>query len=325
MHTLLGLSSLLPILLGGFVALAILPHFGDWPRRRDLQLLILAAPVASLALSVGELYHLMSRICFVRTPPWDYTLSLVLPFSMGLVALSGLSLGLVRLTLMTRLVNRNSKPVSPELQALAGDLSEQLGVTRPRVLLYAYDRPLALTLGLRQPTILLSTWMVKHLDQRELEAVLAHELGHMARRDYLVIWLATMLRDAFCYLPTSWIVYRQLQREKELACDDLAISATNRPLALASALAKTWQDAVSRPSLGLAQSLTEGNQLMESRIKRLLTPFELPPSPLWPRLVAISISMAALIGLVSTTAVSVIASLDSLECGPVSLLWRLFS
>src|SRR5439155_7584396 len=99
---------------------------------------------------------------------------------------------------------------------------------------------------------------------------LAHELGHVARRDYLVIWLATVLRDAFCYLPTSWAAYRQLQREKELACDDLAVAATNRPLALASALAKVWQQAVSAPTLATVQPFMEASEAIEGRIERLL-------------------------------------------------------
>ncbi|GHO95812.1 hypothetical protein KSF_058600 [Reticulibacter mediterranei] len=53
-----------------------------------------------------------------------------------------------------------------------------------------------------------------------------HELEHVARRDYLIMFLATVLRDAFFYMPTSWIAYRQLQREKELVCDDLTVGVT---------------------------------------------------------------------------------------------------
>jgi beta-lactamase regulating signal transducer with metallopeptidase domain len=325
MHTLLGLSSLLPILLGGFLAFGILRRLTGWSRRRDLQLLILAAPVASLGLSVSELYHLVSRICFIRTPPWDYILSMTLPLGMGLVALGGVSLGVVRLALMTRVIGRSSTPIDPALQALANGLSERLGVARPRMLLYAYDRPLALTVGLWQPRIVLSTWMMDHFDRRELEAVLAHELGHVARRDYLLIWLATVLRDAFCYLPTSWVAYRQLQVEKELACDDLVISATNRPLALASALAKTWQYAVNRPSFGLAQPLVGGSQLLESRIERLLVASKPLTSTMRSRLVVLSVGLLVLSVLVLGAAANVAIMLAPLECGPASLIWRLVS
>src|SRR5207237_9461510 len=124
------------------------------------------------------------------------------------------------------------------LQTFADNLAQRLGATRSRVLLYVYDRPLALTCGLFRPTVLLSTWMVQHRDRRELEAVLAHELEHVARRDYLVIWLATMLRDAFFSLPTSWALSRQHQQEQELVCNGPPRRGTSRPPALASALAQ---------------------------------------------------------------------------------------
>jgi beta-lactamase regulating signal transducer with metallopeptidase domain len=195
------------------------------------------------------------------------------------------------------------------------------------VLLYVYDRPLALTCGLFRPTVLLSTWMVEHLDRRELEAVLAHELEHVARRDYLVTWLATMLRDAFFYLPTSWAAYRQLQQEKELACDDLAAGATHRPLALASALAKVWQHAVEGPRfarLGTAQSLTGVDESINDRIERLLaTPQPLPKTaPV--RIGMWSGSIAALVGLLVLEAANVAIMLTLMGCGPALLLGKLF-
>lgn len=167
--------------------------------------------------------------------------------------------------------------------------------------------------------------MVQHLDQRELEAVLAHELGHVVRRDYLVIWLATLLRDAFCYLPTSWLAYRQLQHEKELACDELAVGATNRPLALASALAKTWQDALGQRNPGLAQSLIGGNEVMENRIERLLVASRPLTGALSSRLMMLSFSLGTFCLLVLGAAAMFVLILAPMDCGPVSLLWRVFS
>src|SRR5260221_452291 len=130
----------------------------------------------------------------------------------------------------------------------------------------------------RSPAFLPSPWMDRHLDHPELEGVLAHELEHVGRRDYPVMWLATVLRDAFFYLPTSWAAYRQLSHEKELVCDDLAAGSTHRPLALASALAKVWQDAVEEPGfvrLGLAQPLLGAGESINGRIERLFA----PPAP----------------------------------------------
>lgn len=324
MHALLFLSSVLLVVLGGYLALRALRGLGDWSRRRDLQFLVLAAPVVSLGLGLGGLHHFADRACFLGAPPYDYTLALTLPLGMGLLALGGLGLGLLRLLLMCRVVARRGVPAGSELQALADGLAERLGAARPRLLVCAYRRPQALTSGLRRPTILLSTWMVDHLDRRELESVLAHELGHVARRDYLVVWLATVLRDAFCYFPTSWIAYRQLQQEKEPACDDLAVGATRRPLALASALGKVWQQALGVPALGAAQPFVATGKAIEGRIERLLA----APAPAAgkPRshLIAFGIGASALAGILVVEAANVALLLAPMGCGPMWALGKLF-
>lgn len=263
---LLGLSSLLLVTLGSYLALSIMRRPGDWLQRRNVQCFVLATPLVSFGIGLVEL-------CLRGASSWKSLPGVALPLAMGLVVLGALGLGVVRLVLMARIIARLGISADPELQALADNLAKRLGATQSHVLLCVYDRPLALTCGLWKPTVLLSTWMVEHLDQRELEAVLAHELEHVARRDYLVTWLATVLRDAFFYVPTSWVAYRQLQREKELACDDSAVGATHRPLALASALAKVWLHAIDGPGFrqfSTAQFLVGGERSINGRIERLL-------------------------------------------------------
>src|SRR5262245_46845505 len=160
---------------------------------------------------------------------------------MGLTAAGGAAWGVTRLGMMYHILARRSVSAAPALQRLVDHQAKQVKVSPPRARVCVFNRPLALTYGLRRPTLLFSTWLLENLDQRELEAVVAHELAHVARHDYLVVWLATILRDAFFYLPVCRAAYRQLQTEKEFACDDFAVGLTRRPLALASALAKVWQ------------------------------------------------------------------------------------
>lgn len=328
MHTLLALSALFLVILAGVLALRFLPRLADWEGRRQIQLLVLAAPVLSLAVGLGALSHFTGHVCFIGVPPWDYTLGVALPLGMGAVALGALALGLVRLALLGRIFTHRGTPAHPELQAIADGLAAQLGTLRPRVLLCPLDLPLALAGGLWRPTILLSTWTLDHLDRRELEAVLAHELGHVARRDYLAAWLATVLRDAFCYLPTSWAAYRQLQREKELACDDLAVRVTRRPLALASALAKVWQPTLSASAVGLAQPLEGAGESIEGRIERLLA----GPAPSIDgslsqgdraRLRSIAVAGSALAALVALQGANLTLLLAPMGCGPASAFARL--
>ncbi|HBY93194.1 MAG TPA: hypothetical protein DEP84_04380 [Chloroflexi bacterium] len=324
MHALLGVSSVLLVVLAGFLGVDILRGVHALSQRRDAQVLILAAPVVSLGLAISGIHHATGRVCHIGTPPWNYALSEGLPLAMALVAMGGLSLGVVRLALMRRFIAGRGMAAAPELQGLADDLADKLGTVRPRVLLCVYDRPVALTWGLWQPSVLLSSWIITRLDRRELEAVLAHELAHVARRDSLVIWLATVLRDAFFYLPTSWVAYRQLRQEKETACDDLAVSVTGRPLALASALAKVWQHAVEMPDPGPAQRLAGAGELIERRITRLLTATGKVASPQCGHQWTLGIAGVALTGLLLLEAGNIAATLGPASCGPASLLGKLF-
>lgn len=326
MHLLLGLSSLFFVALGSSLILRVLHRVGPWSQRRDVQVFVLLMPLVSLGLGLGGLHHFAGRPCLSRAPSWDASLGIALPVIMGLIAFAALGLGMVRLALMTRVMARSSVPAGPELQARADALAGRLGVVRCRLLLCAYHRPLALTCGIVRPTVLLSTWMVEHLDRRELEAVLAHELEHVARRDYLVIWLATVLRDAFFYVPTSWAAYRQLQHEKELACDDSAVGMTHRPLALASALTKVWLYAVERPGfarLTTAQFLVEVNEAINGRIERLLaTPRPTANTVHVPK-DSLRLGIGALAALLILEAANIALILAWMGCGPLLLFGKL--
>jgi Zn-dependent protease with chaperone function len=325
MHSTLFLAGAILQLLGGALGLGLLRRLGTRPGRRAVQGLILAAPLAGLVAIGGAVGHFAGRDCFLRAPRWDRGLAPALVSGVALLAFGGLALGGLRLALLGRVVGRRGLSAGRELEGLVARLAARAGVPPPRVLVCTLDRPLALVCGLRRPTVLLSTWMPAHLDRPELEAVLAHELAHIARRDYLAAWLATVLRDAFCYLPASRIVQRQLQRERELACDDVAVAFTGRPLALASALVKVWQPALGGPRLAPSPALVGDGAAFEERIARLLA----APAPSRDTQVGRSLAVAvgpglACIGLLVTGALTLVGGLALLGCGPASALgWAL--
>ncbi len=162
-----------------------------------------------------------------------------LVFSFGATALGlALLVGLLRIVLLTHTLRRRLFPAPVYLQGRADDLARRAGGHCVPVLLLGSEMPVAFTWGLVRPRVVLSTWMVEHLDRKELEAVLAHELAHAVGRDCRTIWLATLLRDATFYLPWAWRARRAVITGKELLADDAAVAATGRPVALASAIAK---------------------------------------------------------------------------------------
>jgi beta-lactamase regulating signal transducer with metallopeptidase domain len=270
-HILLYVSSMLiVILLGSILVLCLLRLFSDWSQRRTMQLLVLITPLVSLIVLMGGFQHVLNQECALNKPAWDVMLDVIVLFLVVGNIVGALGLGLGRLVLMRRVMRQQAVIADPDLQALVDHFAQQRSLPRLCLQIVHADRPMALLYGIRRPTMLLSTWMVEHLDQQELEAVFMHELVHVRRRDYLLNWIALLLRDAFFYLPTSRIAYRQLRYEKELASDDLVAQSTKRPLALASALTKVWLSLVDDAPSQLVQTLLCRDESISDRVDRLL-------------------------------------------------------
>jgi Zn-dependent protease with chaperone function len=165
--------------------------------------------------------------------------------------------------LLTRAVPQHEK--RGEAEDLLRSLSRRAGIAIPR--LHVTDRPVgAAATGVRRPSVVLSSHLLDRLDHEQLEAVLAHEVAHIRRRDVLVKWIVRAFAVTFSWLPTSWAIPRLLDREREKACDDFAVILTGKPLALAEALIVLWQSRA--PGVAGGVSATAGG--LEERITRLL-------------------------------------------------------
>jgi beta-lactamase regulating signal transducer with metallopeptidase domain len=156
---------------------------------------------------------------------------------------------------------------SPTLERSLARLAAKFGVTDPRLII-SQRRPCAAHIfGWRQPIISLGQHWSTHLDDEELEAVLAHELAHFKRGDNWQNMIAKVCRDLMFFNPLVHYIYRQLVMAREEASDDLALQVTHKPLALASCLLKFWR--VRQPaSIGLPFSGQGGG--VEQRITRLM-------------------------------------------------------
>lgn len=330
----LAVCNMLVIGLGSALAFVLLYRTPtQWPWRREIQLFVLIVPLVGLLFGLQSLRNIQSCIggiassaglaqgmCAFGGAMFSERMAALdglMTLCMASLVIGAIALGILRHLLLVRFMRRTTLAAPSDLQALAGQLARRLGVPQPEMRLRVSDQPLALTYGLRRSTLVLSTWMVERFDPDELEAVLAHELAHSARRDYLVLWLATICRDAFCYLPTSWIALKQLRSEKEVACDDLAINITQSSLGLASALAKVWQQAVLVPTPSLAQSLADAINVIEGRITRLLEPSQLLSSHRSTHLRSLTVQITAVVGLLCFGTLLTGVLLTLIGCGPV--------
>lgn len=165
---------------------------------------------------------------------------------------------------------------SRKVEALANHWQERLqilcgriGVARSVRLLESALAVAPLTIGWLKPVILLPVGFANQLTPAEVEAVLAHELAHIARRDWFFNLIQAFIETIFYYHPAVWWISAVIRRERENACDDLALAATGNPLAFARALVQVQELAKPAPALALAMSGNRRRTLLE-RVRRIL-------------------------------------------------------
>ncbi len=146
---------------------------------------------------------------------------------------------------------------------LAEGLRWRMGMTGNVSLLRADWLPSPAVYGVLKPVILIPAAAVAGLPPEQFEAVLAHELAHILRRDYLANLLQTVAETLLFHHPAAWWIGRQIRQERECCCDQLAARAVGNGLVLAHALLAMEEHRGAAPVLAAT-----GGQL-RTRIERL--------------------------------------------------------
>jgi ankyrin repeat protein/beta-lactamase regulating signal transducer with metallopeptidase domain len=115
-------------------------------------------------------------------------------------------------------------PASDELNNIVARISGRMGLRRSVIIVQSALAVIPMVVGALRPMLLLPASTLTNLSPRQLEAVLAHELAHVRRHDYLVNLLQTLVETMLFYHPAVWWVSGQVRTERENCCDDLAIS-----------------------------------------------------------------------------------------------------
>ncbi len=132
----------------------------------------------------------------------------------------------------------------------------------------AIEVPVAI--GLFDAMILLPRQLVSSLDAKEIDQIALHELGHLRRNDD---WTNALQRIACSFMffnPAAWFVSRQLDLEREVACDDYVLRTTGAARSYAFCLTRI-AEVTSWPQRGVAAPgvfITRRN--ISIRIERLL-------------------------------------------------------
>ena len=136
-----------------------------------------------------------------------------------------------------RLRTHGATPAEDPWQRMATRLSRRMHIARAITLLESTRVDVPTVIGWLKPVVLLPASALGALSPQQLELILAHELAHIRRHDYLVNLLQTLVETLLFYHPAVWWLSRRIRIERENCCDDLAVSLCGDPVAYANALA----------------------------------------------------------------------------------------
>ena len=134
--------------------------------------------------------------------------------------------------------------------------------------------------GWLRPVVLMPASALIGLGADQIEALLAHELAHIRRNDYLVNLFQTAAETLFFFHPAIWWLNGRIREERENCCDDLAVEVCGNRRAYARALTDLEQLRGTAPRFAMAAG---GGSLLR-RVERLLNITQRPVStPIgWP-------------------------------------------
>ena len=123
-----------------------------------------------------------------------------------------------------------------------------------------------LTVGFIKPLVLVPAGFLTGLPREQVEAILLHELAHIRRYDYLFNLVQTAIKTVFFFHPAIHYISKQIDIDREEACDDLAVAQSRNPQALARGLAALQ---LSLPTQDFTMAAKGADMPLLSRLKRL--------------------------------------------------------
>ncbi len=187
-----------------------------------------------------------------------------------LVWCGGVAICAIRLMASWKLSQRLKRSAVASVPAPVVKMFEQVREQLARgkrvaLLLSEYiDTPVVV--GWLRPIVLLPVTVITGLNEDQLLAVLAHELAHVRRHDFLVNMLQSGVESILFYHPAVWWLSARIRRERENCCDDLAVRVCGDRLLYAQALVELERHRAVVPALALAAT---GNDL-SGRVRRIL-------------------------------------------------------
>ena len=211
----------------------------------------------------------------------------------------GVLLMTVRLALgwldVQRIRRHAERLIASPLRETLDRIAAELGVMKPVRFFESSLVDVPTVIGWIRPTILVPASALAGLAPSQMEAILAHELAHIRRFDYLVNGLQNLVETVLFYHPAVWWVSGEMRREREHCCDDLAVAIVGSRVTYAGALATLEESRQRALTFGMAAT---GGDLL-ARVRRVLgapAPRRQQPSMLLAAAVLVGVGAVGLAG-----------------------------
>ena len=127
-----------------------------------------------------------------------------------------------------------------------------------------------MAVGFGHPAVMVPADLAARLTREEFSQVCRHELGHLRRRDDWTNLFLQILRAVGCGNPAALWIVRQMVLEREIACDDLVISATRQVKPYALCLTRLAELTHQAEGWQLAPGASLSQTQLSHRVSRLL-------------------------------------------------------
>lgn len=234
----------------------------DLPDDVRLTAITKALPVVSARDETSSFAQLSARLLNGRLPLALVSLWLAISaLLLGRVLKSWLSLSALR---------RTFRPLEAAHRQSFSQLINALGITRQVSLCASEAVKMPLTIGWLRPVIVLPPELMAQLSEAECESIIAHELAHIKRCDYLINLWQRLIQAVLFFHPAVWLIGSQMALERELACDDWAVRLTGEPRRYAGSLARLAELLIDGSPLTAAAGIIAGRHIVSRRIEMIL-------------------------------------------------------
>lgn len=198
----------------------------------------------------------------------DYLPWFVLVYLAGVIILAlRLLTGIIYLR---RYRYRGIAELSLKLEELFDDLLKRIRISKKVKILESLMVQVPFVIGYFKPVVIVPAGIMANLPFNQVEAILAHELAHIRRHDFLVNIVQSIVELLFFFHPVIYLISKNIRIERENCCDDIALRYCNDSTLYVKALASMEKHRLDNSYHAVA-FVKKRNNLLE-RIKRILNP-----------------------------------------------------